>query len=246
MYCDEADIGIKCKKKGWKLLYVPTAVAHHKFMGTAKKSEALYYCHRNRLLLIAKYEPGLLSKVLPASDFFVSSKPDEIKKEMSFVLGKAKLDNDSLIRIFSETLAGLKVVVLGMLKRMSDLRLLKNRIISDRNQIINEKDKVIRQKQRMIDSKERLLHEKNNEISKQINRINQLNGLLADKEKEIKNMNKLLTDKEKKIKNMNKLLAEKEKMIRQREKSLKEIYDSRGWKFLTAVHNTKKRLGMIK
>jgi len=42
------------------------------------------------------------------------------------------------------------------------------------------------------------------------------------------------------------IIRQKEKMIKQREKALKEIYDSRGWKFLTAVHKAKKRLGMIK
>jgi len=261
MYCDEADIGMRARKKGWKLVYVPTAIAHHKFMGTAKKPEALYYCHRNRLLLIAKYEPELLSKVLPASEFFANNKPDDIKKEISFILRKAKLkatiEDELLIRIFSETLAGLKAVLLGTLKRMREIRLLKNRIIHDRNRFIKEKEAFIRQKQRIIDSKEKLLQEKRHElneketelnerkkeINKQIERINQLNRMVAGKEKEIKDMRKEFLKKET---NMNQLLADKEKMIKQRDKSLKEIYDSRGWKFLTAVHNTKKRLGVIK
>jgi hypothetical protein len=201
MYCDEADLGLRARKKGWKLVYVPTAVAHHKFMATAGKKTADYYSERNRLLLIAKYEPALLFQALPKSNFFELATPEDIKKEITLILDKTRTDQRELYPIFAEFLVGVKALMLDRKQQMKKMRLMKNKVIHHRNKLIRQK------------------------------------------EKDLKNLRKLQFKNENRFK---KALAEKEKIIRQQEKSLKEIYNSRGWKLLTKVHNTKKRLGMIK
>ena len=69
MYLEDVDIFLRCRKKNWKLLYVPTSIVHHIFHGTADERSVRFYIERNRLLLIAKHFPHELSRALESKEY---------------------------------------------------------------------------------------------------------------------------------------------------------------------------------
>ena len=69
MYLEDVDIFLRCRKKNWKLLYVPTSIVHHAFHGTADEKSVRFYIERNRLLLIAKHFPNELSRALESKEY---------------------------------------------------------------------------------------------------------------------------------------------------------------------------------
>ncbi len=77
-YYEDVDMSLRCRKKGWKLVYVPKSVVHHFYNGTAANlqqegiSFTRYYTERNRLLLLAKHQPDKLPDSLSSfSHFYV-------------------------------------------------------------------------------------------------------------------------------------------------------------------------------
>ncbi|MBI5148596.1 hypothetical protein HZA33_02865 [Candidatus Pacearchaeota archaeon] len=59
------------------------------------------------------------------------------------------------------------------------------------------------------------------------------------KQEEINQRDKIISEKEEEI-------NQRDKIIKEKEVEIKKIHNSRGWKFLTTIHKTKKKLGMIK
>lgn len=57
MYMEDIDMFLRCRQKGWKLIYAPKSIVYHEFHGTANEDTINYYIERNRLLLIAKHFP---------------------------------------------------------------------------------------------------------------------------------------------------------------------------------------------
>ncbi|MCK6604255.1 MAG: glycosyltransferase family 2 protein [Ignavibacteriaceae bacterium] len=52
MYLDDIELSARISRKGYKLLYVPSAVIYHKVLGEMESPFKLYYSTRNRLKLI--------------------------------------------------------------------------------------------------------------------------------------------------------------------------------------------------
>lgn len=59
MYLDDIEFSSRIISKGYKLLYVPTAVIYHKVFGEKENALKLYYSVRNRLLLINEMNRGV-------------------------------------------------------------------------------------------------------------------------------------------------------------------------------------------
>jgi GT2 family glycosyltransferase len=59
LYCEDTDLGLRARWAGWECLYVPGAVAEHRYSHSSGKASALkaYYVERNRLLVIFKNFP---------------------------------------------------------------------------------------------------------------------------------------------------------------------------------------------
>lgn len=59
MYYEEADLAIRARRKGWRIIYVPTSRVWHKHASTVKKYSRLseYYITRNHLLFALKDYP---------------------------------------------------------------------------------------------------------------------------------------------------------------------------------------------
>ncbi|MBI4703162.1 MAG: glycosyltransferase family 2 protein [Deltaproteobacteria bacterium] len=57
MYYEDVDLGWRCRLAGWDALYVPEAVVHHRFHGSAGRRGSHFValqCHRNRLRYLVK------------------------------------------------------------------------------------------------------------------------------------------------------------------------------------------------
>ena len=67
MYCEDVDLNLRARLRGFRTLYVPRAVVYHRLSATGGGRLASYYCGRNFLLVWAKNMPGaLVRRHLPA------------------------------------------------------------------------------------------------------------------------------------------------------------------------------------
>jgi O-antigen biosynthesis protein len=72
MYFEDVDYAKRCRDKGWKLRYIPTAIAHHVYGGSSEgNSLTEYFCNRNRFLYLAKHEPLQLVGAIDTSVFYL-------------------------------------------------------------------------------------------------------------------------------------------------------------------------------
>lgn len=72
MYFEDVDYAQRCRDRGWKLVYLPTAIAHHVYGGSSKgNSLTEYFCNRNRFLYLAKHEPLELVGAIETSVFSI-------------------------------------------------------------------------------------------------------------------------------------------------------------------------------
>jgi GT2 family glycosyltransferase/glycosyltransferase involved in cell wall biosynthesis/MoaA/NifB/PqqE/SkfB family radical SAM enzyme len=74
IYGEDVDMALRLKQKGYKLIFVPTSIAYHKFHGTATEELSQYYIERNRLLFLAKHYPHKLCSSLLGSGYFTAKK----------------------------------------------------------------------------------------------------------------------------------------------------------------------------
>ncbi len=70
-YCEDADLGFRARLRGWRCVYVPTAVIYHKFSATSAPFSAFkaLQVERNRLWLALKNLPGPLLLLSPLFTF---------------------------------------------------------------------------------------------------------------------------------------------------------------------------------
>jgi GT2 family glycosyltransferase len=63
MYHEELDLSLRLRGRGYSIVFVPTAIVHHKGMQAMKQSSPRpdvsqqFYCNRNRMKILAKYYP---------------------------------------------------------------------------------------------------------------------------------------------------------------------------------------------
>ncbi|MBI3312185.1 MAG: glycosyltransferase, partial [Candidatus Omnitrophica bacterium] len=68
MYYEDVDLTYRCRQRGWKLTYVPGAIAHHTLHGTASEDVIDQLTARNRLLFLAKHRPERLAPALSVNE----------------------------------------------------------------------------------------------------------------------------------------------------------------------------------
>jgi GT2 family glycosyltransferase len=70
-YGDDTDLGLKGRLAGWKCLYVPRAVVHHRYSRSSGAYSALkaFYVERNRVWIAVKFFPLSLLLVSPFFTF---------------------------------------------------------------------------------------------------------------------------------------------------------------------------------
>jgi GT2 family glycosyltransferase len=59
LYCEDTDLGLRARRAGFRCLYVPSAVVHHHYSGSAGRASAAkaFYVERNRLYTVIKNFP---------------------------------------------------------------------------------------------------------------------------------------------------------------------------------------------
>jgi GT2 family glycosyltransferase len=62
MYCEDVDLNLRARLRGFRTIYVPRAVVYHRLSATGGGKLASYYCGRNFILVWAKNIPGPLAR----------------------------------------------------------------------------------------------------------------------------------------------------------------------------------------
>ena len=62
MYCEDVDLAWRAQMAGYRCIYIPTAIVHHRLSATGGGRVASYYTGRNTLYVIMKDYPGFLFK----------------------------------------------------------------------------------------------------------------------------------------------------------------------------------------
>ena len=209
MYYDEADLGLRCKKKGLKMVYVPGAVAHHKVKGTATKEVFEYYFERNKLLLLAKHAPHILRERIPKSKFIINTKSSLLKKELSLILRAAGFDrkmNQYLTDAIVNTKKHVEEEITTEKDKMIDY---KSRMVEDKKRIIKEKEELIQKTEGVLQK----LYREKEEVIEKLKKTNQkADQVRKERDEKIDQLEKQNKNKEK---NIQKLHKEKEGIIQQ-------------------------------
>ena len=67
LYCEDTDLGLRARWKGWECLYVPSAIVEHAYSSTAGRASPMkaFYVERNRLFVLVKNYPFALLLLAP-------------------------------------------------------------------------------------------------------------------------------------------------------------------------------------
>lgn len=207
MFVEDVDLSIRAKQRGWRLFYIPTSVAYHRFHGSADEERVVFYCERNRLLLLAKHYPLKLSDELFGKGYFtILNNKNELLKILADVF--AKLIKHHNVRIVFSVLPNLfdslnKILNLEkdyLIKQLdslkSQLNLLQNDVsqkdkllqerLTETSNLISQKEEHLLQKSEQISQKDQLLQERLTEVTTLKEQINQAHNLIASKDQELR------------------------------------------------------------
>lgn len=149
IFLEDVDMSIRCRNKGWKILYAPKSIVHHQFHASTDKELIDFLCEKNRLLLIAKHYPQKLADAFFGKGYFTAIN-----------------DRNDLIKILPDVFTKL----IKHHNAETIVSVLPN-IFENLDKIFNlEKDHLIKQ----LDSQKELFQQKNIEISNLKNEINQI------------------------------------------------------------------------
>ena len=67
LYCEDTDLGLRARRRGWRCLYVPDAVVEHHYSHSAGSASPMkaYYVERNRLMVLFKNFPPRMAAAAP-------------------------------------------------------------------------------------------------------------------------------------------------------------------------------------
>jgi O-antigen biosynthesis protein len=89
MYFEDVEYAKRCQRKGWKLLYIPAALAYHAVGGSSQDNTlTAYFCNRNRFLYLAKHDPWQLGPAIETSVFWVKKQYGALFESLLVALKK--------------------------------------------------------------------------------------------------------------------------------------------------------------
>jgi len=122
-YFEDVDLGLRAWEFGYKMMYVPSSIAYHKFGGSFGKktsSTRIYYCQKNRLANVIKhFEAKTIIKAMVVSLAY------DTYRILRFIRHKKYESAKAIIKGSETFLKGLNTSV----KKRSYIQ--KNRILSD-------------------------------------------------------------------------------------------------------------------
>jgi GT2 family glycosyltransferase/glycosyltransferase involved in cell wall biosynthesis len=89
LYYEDVDTSLRCRQRGWKILYTPDAKAQHVFHGSTGGSRLTeYFCDRGRLIYVAKYHPEKLATAVQTTRFLRRSDPESLYDTLPVIVKK--------------------------------------------------------------------------------------------------------------------------------------------------------------
>jgi len=226
LYCEDVDMAIRCKKKGWKLYYAPKSVVQHEYNGTSSLELQEKYVERNRILLLAKHYPDKLPLLMFSSPYFQK--------------------NDEIFQIIPEAIQ--KVINIHGYEKFEEIS--KSFFSSMKDYFYSKKDYIIKsfeiEREMFKESKERLRHS-NRKFEQELKKIIKENKKLLMSQEEFKiryekeiqkndGLYKKYTGLKNEILHTKKNLNDKLKNLKEENKNLKSdlksVYDSKGYKWI--------------
>lgn len=69
LYCEETDLGLRARWKGWECVFAPEAVVDHRYSHSASTSLKAYYVERNRIAVVVRNFPLRMMLAAPVHAF---------------------------------------------------------------------------------------------------------------------------------------------------------------------------------
>ena len=241
MYLEDVDIFLRCRQKGWKLLYAPESIVYHKFHGTADEKVIRFYIERNRLLLVAKHFPKELYRALEGKEHSLSQ--EELFKILPDIFLK-------LIRNHPATLVEtvLRDFFLS-LQRLSNFS--KDKAVQELNSILGEEKKRIAQFSKDTAKRSKELSEHINQLQEKIKQLEierarlteisnykvTLETALNEKNRELENLKSQSTDMLRKLDSLQLESAHRSEILQEMEKQRNGL--------LTESHNRSEHINQL-
>lgn len=230
MFMEDVDMGIRCRKKGWKIVTCPESIIYHKFHGTIEAEEnARHWQEVNRLLLIAKHWPEKLPDALAGRGYFTIKNNIDSARDICEVI--AKVSNKILKEHGWEMLDKLSPDLFKAVRKIYNFE--KNDLIGEvknKYAIISQKDREIsalrQQKDQEISA---LRQQKDQEISVKDEELSLKSQQLLSLSQTVASLKQALefSNQEKELElNSNKLL------LQQVRRELNDIYASTGYRYI--------------
>jgi GT2 family glycosyltransferase/glycosyltransferase involved in cell wall biosynthesis len=87
-YFEDVDTSLRCRQRGWKMLYTPGARAEHVFHGSSNGNFAEYFCDRARLIHVAKFHPEKLPAAVQTTRFLSRGQTESLYDMLPIVVRK--------------------------------------------------------------------------------------------------------------------------------------------------------------
>lgn len=211
MFLEDVDISIRAKEKGWRLIYVPTGIAHHKFHGSIEDEKANFYLERNRLFLIAKHYPQKLNDALFGKGYFNVSEDNKPDQSMQLNTIIPQLANKLFKHHSKESVLPVLEGLFNNFKKMIDFD--KHRLVQRLDYEMNKsvkKDEAIQSLNKNLDLQYINIESLSNEIRQ---RDQQLQNINSEMESLHKTLDQEVTQREEQLQGMYSVIQEKIKQI---------------------------------
>jgi len=187
IYGEDVDMSLRLRQRGYKLVFVPTSIIHHKFHGTASEELNRYYIERNRLLFLAKHYPHKLSSSLLGSGYFTAKKSIYSSGKIYSIFPEIimKLIKTHSLDIANEVVSELFREITKILNYENDLLIKKFNEMADDQREKNE-DNV--QKSSQIVNLRTELDNLSNKLRRRMDEILLKDGEIIEKEHQIVNL----------------------------------------------------------
>lgn len=233
LYMEDVDMSIRATQKGWRLFYVPQAIAYHEFHGSADENLVSFYCERNRLLLIAKHFPMKLADELHGRGYFtILNNREKLLEVLPQAINKLIKHHspEEIIHVFPGIIENLNKIL------HQEKHYLVTQVDSSK-EIIAQKDRLIFEKEEEISLKNRIIRQKEEESAER-------SRLIRLKEEELSQKNEVIFKKKEELSQKEEELLQKNTEICALKEEIHQIYTSETYRFVTRP--IVKILGIIK
>lgn len=240
MYCEDVDMAIRCKKKGWKLYYAPKSKVKHEYNGTGGLELQEKLVERNRLFLLAKHNPEMLPSLMFSSAYF--QKNDEIFQIIPEVIKKVTAAHgfekfEEISKAFFESMNAYfyskkDYMIKSFEIERNVFKESKDRLRHSNKKFEQEIKRFVKENKRLLELQEKLKAQCEEEIRRKDNLHRKYTKLKKEMIHTKRNLGYKLKDLKKEIVNSKKEIVNSKKECEKLKSDLKSLYDSKGYKWI--------------